>query len=394
MTQLSSRLTGLTGSGGDGWDVHRRAQDMQAAGLPVTDLTVGDHDVRTDPDIVAAMGRASSGANLGYPPMPGSPALRDAIAARVSARTGVPTTRDNVVITTGGQGALFAAHAAACDAGDEALFIDPYYATYPGTIRSVQAIPRAVPALPEDGFQPRPEAIAAAIGPRTRSLLINSPHNPTGVVYTAETMDGIARLCRDHDLWLISDEVYDTQVWEGTHISPRVLPGMADRTMVVGSMSKSHAMTGSRIGWIIASEDTAAHLINLSTHTTYGLPGYIQEAALFALSQGTAWEERVAAPYRRRRAMALELLANAPHIRHVPCDGAMYIMLDIRATGQTGIAFAEGLLDAEAIGVMPGESFGATAAGHIRVAMTVPEAALADALSRIIGFAERTAHAA
>jgi len=392
--RLSTRLTDINDGGSDGWDVYRRARALEAEGVPVIHLTIGEHDVGTDPAILDAMDAAARAGNTGYTFGSGQPALRDRIADRVADRTGVATTRDNVLLTSGGQGALFAAHHAGCEHGDTALYIDPYYATYPGTIRAVGAVPRAVAALPEDGFQPRAERIAAAADDRARTLLINSPHNPTGAVYTAETMDAIARVSRDRDLWLISDEVYDTMVWSGAHISPRALPGMAERTMVVGSMSKSHAMTGSRIGWIVAPEPAVDALSHLSTSTTYGQPGFIQDAALFALSRGAAFEAAIAAPFRRRRDLALPILMRAPRLHPVPADGAMYLMLDVRETGMTGDAFANALLDAERIGVMPGESFGTAAAGHIRIALTVDDDTLTDALSRIVRFAERILDAA
>ncbi len=209
------------------------------------------------------------------------------------------------------------------------------------------------------------------------------------MVYTRDTLDGIARVCRDNDLWMISDEVYDTQVWNGEHLSPRALPGMAERTLVIGSMSKSHAMTGSRIGWIAGPAQAIAHLVTLSTNTTYGVPGYIQDAALFALGRGSALEEEIAVPFRRRRDLTRKVVGVSQAVELVPCDGAMYAMLDIRATGLSGKDFANRLLDDERIAVMPGESFGIAAAGHLRVAMTVDDAAYEDALRRLTAFAER-----
>ncbi len=379
--QLSRRITTLTG-GTDGWDLFIRAREMIAAGIVVTELTIGEHDIRTHPDILKAMHASAVGGHTGYAMVPGTAQLRDAVAARVQARTGVATTRDNVLITPGGQAGLFAAHAATCDAGDAALYIDPYYATYPGTIRGVGAVPRAVRADAENGFQPRAADIeAAARG--ARSLLINSPNNPTGVIYGRDTLDGIAALCRHHDLWLISDEVYDTQVWQGDHVSPRALPGMAERTLVIGSMSKSHAMTGSRCGWIVGPRAAIGHLIDLATHTTYGVPGFVQDAAAYALSRGTALEREIAAPFRRRRALAKDILAAQNTVGLVPAQGAMYLMLDVRATGLDGEGFANSLLDAHRIAVMPGNSFGAAAADHVRVAMTIEDAAFADALQRL-----------
>ena len=387
---LSRTITGLTGGGSGGWDLFLKARRMAAEGTAVIELTIGEHDIRTAPAILDAMFAAAKAGHTGYASVPGTALLRQTVARRIAERTGVPTSAANVVITPGGQPALFAAHAAVCDPGDRALFIDPYYATYPGTIRAVGAVPVTVTTRSRDGFQPDPAEIAArATG--AKSLLINSPNNPTGAVYTRRTLEGIAQTCIEHDLWLISDEVYDTQVWHGEHISPRSLPGMAERTLVVGSMSKSHAMTGSRCGWIIGPEAAIAHLGNLATHTNYGIAGFVQEAAVFALNQGPALEEEIAEPFRRRRQIALDVLKGQNVVRAIPADGAMYIMLDIRATGLSGDAFADRLLETHHIAVMPGESFGQAAAGHLRVAMTVDDDAFRLALTRLVAFAQELA---
>ena len=385
--KLSDRIKGLTGGGSDGWDVFYRARDMIAAGVDVVELTIGEHDIGTHPDILAAMDRAARGGHTGYAAVPGTKGLRDAVAQRIAERTGVSTTRDNILITAGGQAALFAAHHGACDEGDRALFVDPYYATYPGTIRAVGAKPVPIAARAENGFQPR-EADVRAKAEGARSLLINSPNNPTGVVYTQHTLQGISKVCLDHDIWLISDEVYDTQIWNGQHVSPRSIPDMEARTLVVGSMSKSHAMTGSRCGWICGPEAAIEHLINLSTHTNYGVAGFVQDAAEFGLAQGAAAEEAVAAPFRRRRATTQNAIDRQNVVRAVPMDGAMYAMLDIRATGLSGEDFANALLDEHHIAVMPGESFGAAAAGHIRVAMTVDDHVYLSSLNTLLEFAK------
>ncbi|UWQ97849.1 pyridoxal phosphate-dependent aminotransferase [Rhodobacteraceae bacterium S2214] len=387
--KVSNRLNTINGDGDDGWGLFYRSRKMITDGVKVTELTIGEHDVRTDKSILDAMHASAVGGHTGYAMIPGTDALRDAVADRIQTRTGVPTTRDNVMITPGGQSALYATHLAALDAGDTALFIDPHYATYPGTVRGVGGVPVALKASPDNDFQPQiDELAAAAADPRAKSLLINTPNNPTGVVYSQETLNGIAQVCKDHDLWLISDEVYDTQVWDGEHTSPRTLPDMVERTMVVGSMSKSHAMTGSRVGWVCAPAYMITHLINLATNTNYGVPGFIQDAALFALNAGDALEAQVAAPFERRRALTLQALEGQNVVRAVPAQGAMYVMLDIRATGKSSWDFANALLDEEHIAVMPGESFGSAAAGHIRVAMTIDDDAYVDAINRLVAFAK------
>ena len=386
--RVARRIEHITGGAADGWEIYYRTRALEAKGEKVANLTIGEHDIKTDRAILEAMHASTLAGNTGYAFGPGKPELRAEIARRVEARTGVPTTWENVVVTPGGQAALFASHMALLDAGDRALYCDPYYATYPGTIRATGATAVPVPTRPERAFHPE-EAAIAALAPGARTLLINTPNNPTGTIYGRETLDGIARAVGAHDLWLVSDEVYDTQVWAGRHLSPRALPGMAARTVVVGSMSKSHAMTGSRLGWVVAPVPVAEAVTTLATNTTYGVPAFVQDAALFALRQGEAFEERIAAPFRRRRDIALKVLAGSNRVRPIPADGAMYVMLDIRATGLSGEAFALRLLEEERIAVMPGESFGQAAAGHLRIAMTIGDEAFAEAMARLVAFADR-----
>lgn len=386
----STRIATLTADGDDGWTIFYRARAMKAAGIPVLELTIGEHDIGTAPAILNEMHRAAQAGHTGYAAVPGIAALRAAVAQRLSAQHGVGYGPDNILITPGAQSALFAAHHAACDEGARALMIDPYYVTYPGTIRAVGALPVTVAAKSEDGFQPDLTALAKA-APGARSLLINSPNNPTGAVYSPASLAGIAAIAQSHDLWVISDEVYDSQVWSGSHQPIASLPGMAERTLTVGSLSKSHAMTGSRLGWLCGPRKVIAHLITLATHTTYGVPGYIQEAGLFALAQGPEAEAAVAAPFRRRRDMLLARIAGHPLIRAIPPEGAMYVMLDIRATGLSGDAFAAQLLEAEQVAVMPGESFGEAAKGHLRIALTLPDAQFTQAVERLIRFADELA---
>lgn len=385
--QIARRTEDMTGKGGDGWEIYYRTRDLIASGERVLNLTIGEHDTRTDLTILEAMHASARAGNTGYAVGPGKWELRTAIAARVAARTGVPTGPENVIVTPGGQSALFSAHMALLDAGDAGLYCAPFYPTYPGTIRATGARAVEVPTRSSQDFQPREDAIFSAVVPGAKTLLVNSPNNPTGVIYGRDTIAAIGRAAVAADLWIISDEVYDTQVWSGDHISPRMMPEFADRTVVLGSMSKSHAMTGSRLGWVVAPEPVITAINTLATHTTYGVPSFIQDAALFALHKGVGFESEIAEPFRRRRDIVQRALAGSPAIRLVPSSGAMYAMLDIRATGLSGKEFANRLLEEERIAVMPGESFGAPAAGHLRVALTIADPEFEEALSRIATFA-------
>ncbi|TNC50459.1 pyridoxal phosphate-dependent aminotransferase [Rubellimicrobium rubrum] len=388
MATASNRIRRITGDGSDGWDLFYRAKDLIRQGVPVTELTIGEHDIKTDTSILDAMHAAAKAGHTGYASIPGIPELRAAVAKRAERLTGVSTGPENVIVTPGGQAALFAVHQFVGDPGDRALHIDPYYPTYPGTIRAAGLQPSSVTARAEAGFEPLEDDLeAAAAG--ARSVLVNSPNNPTGVVYSEATLAGIGRVAERHDLWIVSDEVYDSQIWSGQHLSPRALPGLAERTLVIGSLSKSHAMTGSRLGWVIGPAPAIDLLWDLSTVSNYGIPGFIQDAGVFALAQGPDYETRIAEPFRRRREITQRVLAGQKTVRAAPQNGAMYAMLDIRATGLSGEAFATRLLDGERIAVLPGESFGSASRGHVRLAMTIEDSAYEDALRRLMDLAAR-----
>ncbi|MEM9050400.1 MAG: aminotransferase class I/II-fold pyridoxal phosphate-dependent enzyme [Pseudomonadota bacterium] len=386
----SLRIAGVSSGTSDAWEIYFRASERIAAGAPVAMLTIGDHDWPTEAPILDAMDASARAGQTGYAHMSGIPPLRAAIAEQMTAQTGISTTPEQIQVTPGGQGALYAAFMACIDPGDRALIIAPYYATYPDTVRAASGVLSVLDTRSEDGFQPQRAALEAACA-GCRAILVNSPHNPTGAVYSEATLAAIAEIAVAQDLWVISDEVYATQVYAGAHRSLRALPGMAERTLVVNSLSKSHVMTGFRIGWLAGPPEIMRYVADLGMATTYGVPGFIQEAALFALRDGAAIGARTHAVYARRRALALDILGGANGLRMLPPQGAMYVFLDIRATGLSGKAFANRLLDEEEIAVMPGESFGDAAAGHVRVALTLEDARLEDALRRLAGFAARHA---
>ncbi len=389
--QLSKRIQQITTDGSDGWEILYKSRAMIAKGQDLLELTIGEHDIRTDPTILAAMHQSALGGHTGYASVPGTPELRRAVAARIQERTGVPTSHKNVLITPGGQAGLFAAILCATDPGDGVVHLDPYYATYPTSIRAASCVPMPIKTGPENDFQPS-AADLATCRDGARAFLMNSPNNPTGTVYSDATMQAIAEYVQRNELTLISDEVYDTQIWSGAHVSPRALPNMAERTIVIGSMSKSYAMTGSRIGWVIAPKEAIENMIDLATNTTYGVAGFVQDAALFALSQGEVFEEEIAAPFKRRREIALNIVQGFPNIPMIAPCGGMYLMLDMRKTGLSGIEFANRLLDERSIAVMPGESFGNSAAGHVRVAMTIADDRFGDALRGLCEFGESLMH--
>lgn len=392
MPRPSARLSGILPSGKDGWEVHFAALSRKQAGEDIIMLSVGDHDFDTPTDTVEACITALRAGHHHYTQLAGIPRMRAAMAKVSAEATGVATSANQVIATPGGQAALYAAVQGVLDPGDHAIVVAPYYATYPGTFRAAGADFTVVETVAEHGFQPDAAAIRAALQPNTRAILINSPNNPTGAMYTRASLEALAAICIEHDLWLLSDEVYWT-LGGGQHLSPRALPGMAERTLVINSMSKSHGMTGWRIGWLTGPEPLITLLVSLNLVTTYGLTDFVSRAAIEALENGFGIAE-IAARYDARRRMFIEAMHGHNNLVVRGSEGGMYVMIDVRAIEPDCEKFAWALLEAENVGVMPGASFGDAAAGHIRISLCQPEAVLAEAAARLRRFASSYRQAA
>jgi len=328
------------------WSVHMEAARMRDVGQDVIILTVGDPDQSPPEPVIEATIDALRRRRTGYSAILGYPRVRQAIAARFQRRTGHPC--------VGASGARLV----------------------------------TVPLRADRGFHPDLDAIAAAVTPRTRIVWINSPHNPTGVVFTAEEIAGIAELCRARDLWLVSDEVYEDLAFSRPHVSPWSLPDMAERTVIVSSLSKSLAMPAFRFGWIIGPASLSPHLFDLLLCVTYGSPAFIQDGVLAALESELPDIAPLRDIYRDRARLLSAILAEARNCRLTPPEGGMFVMLDVRGTGLSSEAFAHELLSQERVAVLPCDSFGPSAAGHLRISLTAPEPRLAEAGRRIVRFAD------
>jgi arginine:pyruvate transaminase len=381
----------VAGKGAEAWAVHFEAMRQRAGGRDVIFLTVGDPDQAPPAAMIDATVDALRRGRTGYSPIVGLPEARAAIAERVARRTGQPCAAENVVVVPGAQAGLFCALQCLAGAGDEVILPEPMYATYEAVIGASGAILVSVPLRPDAGFHPDLDALAKAVTPRTRALWINSPHNPTGAVLTRDEMETIAALARRHDLWLLSDEVYEDLAFARPHVSPWSLPGMAGRTVVVSSLSKSHAVPGFRFGWIVGPAALAGHLHNLLLCMLYGGPPFIQEGALAALRTELPDVARLREDYRRRATLLSGILAEAPRCRVLPPEGGMFVLLDIRGTGLSSDEFARTLLAREAVAVIPCDGFGPSAVGHLRLSLTADDALLSEAGARIVRLARQLA---
>jgi arginine:pyruvate transaminase len=374
----------VAGKGAGAWRLHWEAQRQRAAGRDVIMLTVGDPDQRPPAAVIAATIAALAAGDTGYSPIIGYPEVRAAIAARIARRSGRPCSAENVVVAPGTQAGLFCALQCLAGAGDEVLVPEPIYAPYEGTIGASGARMVTVPLRPETGFHLDLAELARAVTPRTRVLMINTPHNPTGAVMTGDEMAAVAALCRRHDLWLLADEVYEDLAFARAHVSAWSLPEMAERTVVASSLSKSLAIPGFRMGWVVGPPELGRHLFNLLICMLYGSPPFIQKGALAALEADLPETAAIHRDYRRRAALATEILRQAPRCRIGEPEGGMFALLDIRGTGMEALSFAERLLERHAVAVVPCDGFGPSAAGHLRIALTCDDAPLAEAARRIV----------
>lgn len=385
--RLSSFVERIGGEGAAAWDIHTRAVERQGRGEDVIVLSVGDPDFDTPPAIVDAAVESLRQGRTHYMPIIGEPALRRAIAREHEHASGQLVGPENVAVLAGAQCALFCSALCVLDEGDEVIVPEPMYVTYEAVLRAAGARIVNVPLPASREFALDPAEIAAAVTSRTRAILVNSPHNPTGAMVTRRDWEAVAELCRRHDLWLLSDEVYAALTYDGEHVSPAGLPGMGERTVTISSLSKSHAMTGWRIGWAVAPRPLVPHLANLALCMLYGCPGFVQDAALAALEAGPAEVTRMRDIYRRRRDLVHRKLSQAGGLGcHLPAAG-MFMMVDIRGTGLGAYAFCDGLLDAKGVAVLAGEAFGPSAAGHVRLSLGTPEPVLEEACDRIVAYA-------
>jgi arginine:pyruvate transaminase len=382
-TRFAERTGAVATRGSTAWAVSDRAAAMAAAGADVIQLTVGDVDLATPPHIVAAARRSLDAGRTHYTPIAGEPALRGAIAERAGRRFATRVTADQVVIFPGAQCALYSTVQCLAGAGDEVMVLEPFYATYEAVVGASGATPVPVSLRAGDGFALDVDRLERAFSARTRAVLLNTPNNPAGFVLGADEVTHLARLCARHDAWLVSDEVYGELVFERPHVSPASLAAIADRLVVVDSLSKSHAMTGWRLGWAIGPADLASHLAALAQAQLFGSPPFVQDAALAALTGPQEVCALLRTTYRQRRDALLEGLGTCATLKPFRPDGGMFVLADVSRTGLGALEFAERLLDEAAVAVVPGGAFGDSVADCVRLGLTQPVARLREACQRI-----------
>ncbi|MGY6118961.1 pyridoxal phosphate-dependent aminotransferase [Paraburkholderia strydomiana] len=384
--KYSSRVEGLQGRRTSAWEIHRVAQQAAANGNDVIVLSVGDPDFATPAPIVERAIDALRGGDTHYSAVSGRDPLRAAIAEEQARMTGSTVSAANVILTAGAQNGVFATSLCLLEAGDEVIVPEPMYLTYEACVRAAGATLVPVPVDPARAFHLDCNALERAVTPRTKAIFFATPCNPTGVVMPRADLERIARLACEHDLWVLSDEVYADLTFEHEHVSIMSLPGMAERTVTLGSLSKSHAMAGWRVGWAIGPTQLIEHMGRLALAMLYGLPGFIQQAALTALQEKSRIVAQMRDIYRRRRDVVFERLSRVPPLRCLLPEAGMFMMVDVSGTGLDTVDFTWQLFRAQGVSVLDASAFGETANGFVRLGFVVDEARLAEACERIAAF--------
>ena len=356
----------------------KTAKELIASGRDVVNLTAGQVDLPMPQSGKDAVIAALNADRTGYIPATGSADVKDAVRKRMGWQEG------GILISAGAKPLVSAAIACLCGPGDEVLLPTPCYTSYPEMIRLAGAVPVLVPGDPQNRFAISKAALKHAVSPRTKALLFNNPVNPTGTVYSREELCAIVDFCREHDLWIVADEVYGEFVCDGGFVSLYDFAGARDRLILINSASKSYAMAGLRLGYAVAPDDAAEAIGGYLSHML-GCPCSLSERAAIAVLQDDARFCRdLREIFRKRRDALYPALAAIPRIRVEKSAGAFYLWLDIRETGMDDAAFCRDLLEREGVALTPGSAF--LCPGFVRLAYTQPEQKLSEAAERLARF--------
>jgi aspartate/methionine/tyrosine aminotransferase len=365
------------------FEVLVRARELEARGNEIIHLEIGEPDFPTAPHIVEAAARALRDGWTHYGPPAGLPQLRQAVAEDVGTRRGIRVDPAEVVVTPGGKPIMFFTILALVDRDDEVLYPNPGFPIYESMIRFVDG--RPVPyALPEArDFDVNVDEILGKITERTRLIILNSPHNPTGGVMGRAQIAALARALADRDVFVLSDEIYSRLIFEGEHASITQFPGMKERTIILDGFSKTFAMTGWRLGYGIMRPDLARQVALLMTNSNSCTAGFSQVAAVEALRGDQSGVDRMREEFRRRRAVIVEGLNKIPGFRCRTPHGAFYAFPNITGTGKSSKAMADGLLNEAGVACLSGTAFGDWGEGYLRFSYANSVENIQKALGRI-----------
>jgi aspartate aminotransferase len=366
----------------------QRTRDLRAQGRDVVSLTLGEPDFDTPLFIQEAATAAMRAGFTHYSPVAGIPELRAAIAQKLKTENGLPYSASQIVLANGVKQAIANAMLSVIEPGDEVVLLAPYWVSYEIIVRLAGGVPRVIAAGVEDDFKVSPERLVEAISPRTKLLILNSPNNPTGAVWTRAELAALARIVAMHPrMMVLSDEMYEYIIFEGEAASFGAIPGLLERTITVNGFSKSFAMTGWRLGYAAAPEPIARAMARMQSALTAGANSFVQRAAIAALEAPRDDVVRMRESYRRRRDMVVAGLSTIPGIKLAPIPATFYAFPDVSAFigRHTHVASVDSLcdwlLETHGVTTVPGSAFG----DHkcIRLSFAASERDIAHGLERL-----------
>ncbi|PYD72245.1 pyridoxal phosphate-dependent aminotransferase [Novacetimonas hansenii] len=377
--------------------ISTKARELKAAGKDIISLSAGEPDFDTPANIKQAAIRAIDDGQTKYTDVAGTPALRRAVAERFRLDSGLDYTSDEIIVSNGGKQVIYNAMVATINPGDEAIIPAPCWVSYPDIVALAEGTPVVVPCMAEHGFKLRPADLEAAITPRTKWLLLNSPNNPTGAAYDAQELRGLCDvLLRHPDIWILTDDIYDKLVYDGFTPATivQVEPRLRARTVTMNGVSKAYAMTGWRIGFAGAPVELIRAMNKLQGQSTSGPSSISQAAALEAVSGPQGFIAEMVATYQKRRDLVVSMLNQASGLQCATPEGAFYVFPSLRGClGKTSAGgaridsdkdFVTALLDEEGVAAVHGSAF--MFAGHFRISYATDTQSLTEACTRIQRF--------
>ena len=355
----------------------------------VLNLSIGEPDFVTEADIVDAGAKAAKEGCTHYPPLQGYLDVREAACAYWERHHGFKSSPDNVYISVGGLHIPWLAFGALLNPGDEVMLIEPYFTPYEAQIRGNGGVPVPIRTREENNFAPTIEDLRASATPKTRGIILNYPGNPSGRVATLKQLEEIAQFVEERDMFVLSDEIYESMVFKGEHVCFANIPGMKERTLLASGVSKSHCMTGWRIGYLFAPQNVINTMCVLSSFQTYGVNTLSQKAAAYAMNTQDEKVKARAKIFGERMKFAVSKLNAMKGVKCHTAEGAFYLFPDISGTGLTSEEFTWRLLNESKVAVLPGSAFGQTGEGYIRIACTQSTETLTESMKRMEEFCKR-----
>ncbi len=354
------------------------AKELARQGKPVINMSVGEPDFTTPKHIVEGAVKALEEGKVFYTPTRGIPELLEAIAEKVKRENGIPASPENVIVTPGAKYAIFEAIMASVDRGDEVILLDPSWVSYEPCILMAEGKPVWVPH--SEGFEDAP--IEDYVNSKTKMIILNTPSNPLGVVYPKEFLKKVRDLAVDHDLLVLSDEIYEKIIFEGKHISIASFDGMFERTITVNGFSKAYSMTGWRLGYAVADERIVRDMNKIQSHSVSHPTSFVQYAGVVALRGDQSFVDEMVREFKARRDLLVEGFKRLG-LEFAPPKGAFYVFLNV---GKDGFEFSEEFLKKEYVAVTPGGAFGLAYKDWIRISYATSRSNIEEFLIRLERF--------